>query len=145
MSIRVSFIEFLTIDLCVMFLVFFFISIRLPPRSTRTDPLFPYTTLFRSRCRPGGTGLRLRWRWRLACSWRAPTEDTDRLIVAWGPLGPSGRRRSGLCPRHPANHPRIYRERFGRAVGRGYAPDTPPTPNGFIAKDRKSTRLNSSP
>src|SRR3546814_18252695 len=24
------------------------LSIRLPPRSTRTDPLFPYTTLFRS-------------------------------------------------------------------------------------------------
>src|SRR3546814_3482600 len=25
--------------------------IRRPPRSTRTDTLFPYTTLFRSRCR----------------------------------------------------------------------------------------------
>src|SRR3546814_16887696 len=29
---------------------FFFLMIRLPPRSTRTDTLFPYTTLFRSRC-----------------------------------------------------------------------------------------------
>src|SRR3546814_14094451 len=28
---------------------FFFLSIRRPPRSTRTDTLFPYTTLFRSR------------------------------------------------------------------------------------------------
>src|SRR3546814_18028780 len=28
--------------------VFFFLMIRLPPRSTRTDTLFPYTTLFRS-------------------------------------------------------------------------------------------------
>src|SRR3546814_14696414 len=27
---------------------FFFLMIRPPPRSTRTDPLFPYTTLFRS-------------------------------------------------------------------------------------------------
>src|SRR3546814_16372393 len=27
---------------------FFFLRIRLPPRSTRTDTLFPYTTLFRS-------------------------------------------------------------------------------------------------
>src|SRR3546814_16604520 len=27
--------------------------IRRPPRSTRTDTLFPYTTLFRSRLRPG--------------------------------------------------------------------------------------------
>src|SRR3546814_21186714 len=28
--------------------------IRRPPRSTRTDTLFPYTTLFRSRCDLGG-------------------------------------------------------------------------------------------
>src|SRR3546814_15611347 len=28
---------------------FFFLRIRRPPRSTRTDTLFPYTTLFRSR------------------------------------------------------------------------------------------------
>src|SRR3546814_11739268 len=44
--------------------------IRRPPRSTRTDPLFPYTTLFRSLEEPGrpdlkqsnrgpGTGLRI--------------------------------------------------------------------------------------
>src|SRR3546814_9890794 len=29
-------------------LLFFFLMIRRPPRSTRTDTLFPYTTLFRS-------------------------------------------------------------------------------------------------
>src|SRR3546814_14701219 len=29
-------------------LAFFFLMIRRPPRSTRTDTLFPYTTLFRS-------------------------------------------------------------------------------------------------
>src|SRR3546814_7848631 len=29
---------------------FFFLMIRRPPRSTRTDTLFPYTTLFRSAC-----------------------------------------------------------------------------------------------
>src|SRR3546814_6114732 len=33
--------------------------IRRPPRSTRTDTLFPYTTLFRSTRRFGGTGLGL--------------------------------------------------------------------------------------
>src|SRR3546814_13348773 len=34
--------------LCVLFICFFFfLMIRLPPRSTRTDTLFPYTTLFR--------------------------------------------------------------------------------------------------
>src|SRR3546814_21134877 len=39
--------------------VFFVLMIRRPPRSTRTDTLFPYTTLFRSGCNderagPGG-------------------------------------------------------------------------------------------
>src|SRR3546814_16445089 len=38
---------------------FFFLIIRRPPRSTRTDTLFPYTTLFRSLDRPGSGGLRL--------------------------------------------------------------------------------------
>src|SRR3546814_10794818 len=32
----------------------FFLMIRRPPRSTRTDTLFPYTTLFRSAVRSGG-------------------------------------------------------------------------------------------
>src|SRR3546814_9293871 len=31
-----------------MSFIFFFLMIRRPPRSTRTDTLFPYTTLFRS-------------------------------------------------------------------------------------------------
>src|SRR3546814_5586131 len=45
------------------FCIFFFLMLRRPPRSTRTDTLFPYTTLFRSpdpsrqpcggRCRSG--------------------------------------------------------------------------------------------
>src|SRR3546814_19326749 len=30
------------------YVTFFFLMIRRPPRSTRTDTLFPYTTLFRS-------------------------------------------------------------------------------------------------
>src|SRR3546814_9097622 len=38
--------------------------IRLPPRSTRTDTLFPYTTLFRSPCCCGAS--------RTACSCRVP-------------------------------------------------------------------------
>src|SRR3546814_16360002 len=37
----------LTVPVCS----FFFLMIRPPPRSTRTDTLFPYTTLFRSLCR----------------------------------------------------------------------------------------------
>src|SRR3546814_5027742 len=44
-----------------LYKVFFFLMIRRPPRSTRTDTLLPYTTLFRSNseqknafCMPGG-------------------------------------------------------------------------------------------
>src|SRR3546814_17840758 len=33
----------------ISLVIFFFLSIRRPPRATRTDTLFPYTTLFRSR------------------------------------------------------------------------------------------------
>src|SRR3546814_8289538 len=36
--------------MCLLFF-FVFLMIRRPPRSTRTDTLFPYTTLFRSRLR----------------------------------------------------------------------------------------------
>src|SRR3546814_12416850 len=34
--------------LCYLYVLIFFLIIRRPPRSTRTDTLFPYTTLFRS-------------------------------------------------------------------------------------------------
>src|SRR3546814_508992 len=37
-------------------LIVLFLMIRRPPRSTRTDTLFPYTTLFRSQPRPAGAG-----------------------------------------------------------------------------------------
>src|SRR3546814_11242795 len=33
---------------CSFVVFFYFLMIRLPPKSTRTDTLFPYTTLFRS-------------------------------------------------------------------------------------------------
>src|SRR3546814_14789795 len=36
------------VDFSLYFMIFFFLMIRRPPRSTRTDTLFPYTTLFRS-------------------------------------------------------------------------------------------------
>src|SRR3546814_10888129 len=38
----------LLLHLYLSFSFFFFLMIRRPPRSTRTDTLFPYTTLFRS-------------------------------------------------------------------------------------------------
>src|SRR3546814_9539996 len=39
-------------------LAFFFLTIRRPPRSTRTDTLFPHTTLFRSDASFAGPRLR---------------------------------------------------------------------------------------
>src|SRR3546814_15581106 len=47
-----------------LYLFVFFLMIRRPPRSTRTDTLFPYTTLFRSlymRANPKGHHAE-RWR-----------------------------------------------------------------------------------
>src|SRR3546814_16910603 len=41
--------------ICLSF--FFFLMIRRPPRSTRTDTLFPYTTLFRSDHVGGGEAV----------------------------------------------------------------------------------------
>src|SRR3546814_20159678 len=38
----------LSFRLVLLYVFFFFLMIRRPPRSTRTDTLFPYTTLFRS-------------------------------------------------------------------------------------------------
>src|SRR3546814_3014677 len=39
-------------------MIFFFVMIRRPPRSTRTDTLFPYTTLFRSPDLTAGVSMR---------------------------------------------------------------------------------------
>src|SRR3546814_14062137 len=43
--------------------LFFFLRIRRPPRSTRTDTLFPYTTLFRSCHHPSNKRSRMRSAW----------------------------------------------------------------------------------
>src|SRR3546814_5125011 len=54
--------------------------IRRPPRSTRTDTLFPYTTLFRSAA-PPRRGL---WPGRLRCiaGFRPRAGADDRILVA---------------------------------------------------------------
>src|SRR3546814_1177727 len=44
-------------DVLYVHCFFFFLMVRRPPRSTRTDTRFPYTTLFRSDCRRGLQGL----------------------------------------------------------------------------------------
>src|SRR3546814_17313056 len=66
-----------TAVLLLLLLFFFFLMIRRPPRSTRTDTLFPYTTLFRSpaggmapRPHPAGRGNEHR-------PWRFPHRQSD--------------------------------------------------------------------
>src|SRR3546814_2172775 len=60
--------------------------IRLPPRSTRTDTLFPYTTLFRSRRGGERSGIGL--------AHRLDGRDPDRRLLA-------ARRAISLHGRHP--------------------------------------------
>src|SRR3546814_8550220 len=67
-----------------MYIVVFFLLIRRPPRSTRTDTRFPYTTPFRcERDRPGE---------------RVPAESTIGLLLARHGLSRKRRRRRGVPP-----------------------------------------------
>src|SRR3546814_12058490 len=97
--------------------------IRRPPRSTRTDPLFPYPTLFRS----GSVGAQVRLLagklagHRLVGFARLPVEVEDEF---------KARRQT---PLPITGHPWPL------------VPDVPgKTPPALAAQDRKSTRLNSS-
>src|SRR3546814_17920101 len=63
--------------LFTLFLTFFFLMIRRPPRSTRTDTLFPYTTLFRS-----GEDGRAPSRWRRLAIWAAAVLGALAVLVA---------------------------------------------------------------
>src|SRR3546814_11726253 len=44
----IVFSPYTCVSLYVFVIIFFFFMNRRPPRSTRTDTIFPYTTLFRS-------------------------------------------------------------------------------------------------
>src|SRR3546814_12134083 len=68
--------------------LFFFLMIRRPPRSTRTDTLFPYTTLFRSA--HGGDAVLRRGREVPAGALQCAAAERDR-------------RRLRLRPRHTPN------------------------------------------
>src|SRR3546814_18936894 len=75
-------------------LLFFFLMIRRPPRSTRTDTLFPYTTLFRSAA--AGAALLL-----AACgSEQAPADTSDATTApaAAGEVNLYTTREPGLIP-----------------------------------------------
>src|SRR3546814_11020063 len=91
--------------------MFFFLMIRRPPRSTRTDTLFPSTTLFRS----GGAGLPLA----VGGTGSGRVHRLGQLSLAAG------------TPRRRFVVPLLHGNRRSRAVGRagptcegrGYIPD----------------------
>src|SRR3546814_14069057 len=85
----------------VMCYVIFFLMIRRPPRSTRTDTLFPYTTLFRSAPAGAGHGDAGRRR-RRALLLRAAQRAAPRRPAPRRPRPQAGRRlRAGILPRRP--------------------------------------------
>src|SRR3546814_9178585 len=106
--------------------------IRRPPRSTRTDTLFPYTTLFRSVL--GRLRLDRKNLIKLAT-------NTDRDEIA-----PARRARSDDTP-PPIAHP-DHRQQRRDAVSTGFSDPSrsckPGDRHHFLLGDRKSTRLNSS-
>src|SRR3546814_2825418 len=84
--------------ICVCVYCFFFLMIRRPPRSTRTDTLFPYTTLFRS-CDPP------------ACPCRSARKFATSYISSWswGPCVPGKAARIALAAAF-VNHSVLLRE-----------------------------------
>src|SRR3546814_195358 len=118
------------ICLFMIFIFIFFLMIRRPPRSTRTDTLFPYTTLFRSAYsdldRYGSLVLRhCRMRSREQfCAARVGKSGRGRRRGGWlavdsfGDLGlfPAGKKSDGdvrTLSRSAARHP--HRRRWRRA------------------------------
>src|SRR3546814_15910572 len=123
----------------VFFLVFFFLMIRRPPRSTRTDTLFPYTTLFRSVPEASSQGAAARRP-------RRPPGDRFRavppgsrqarrlrLLVAPLPAGRALVRRRGGGPPRPRHRellraPGAIADRCRRRVLHADRPPPPPRP-----------------
>src|SRR3546814_12562045 len=62
----------------LLLVCFFFLMIRRPPRSTRTDTLFPYTTLFRSGARLVGDAVEVARRAREMVEHRRSIDEVAR-------------------------------------------------------------------
>src|SRR3546814_13856109 len=100
-----------------LLILFFFLMIRLPPISTRTDTLFPYTTLFRSDRELRDAEKR-----------RSQAEQQSQLIRSQ--MEQQRMEWQALTVRRKALQDQLLED--------GYDLD------GVLATDRKSTRLNSS-
>src|SRR3546814_676528 len=107
----VSFYHCIISLMYINYLFFFFLMIRRPPRSTRTDTLFPYTTLFRScqnsqeiivlrlgKMQPGQFGFGLsQERFRLAKIEGRSDSGIKPPLGDAQPLPPTAHRRFGQC------------------------------------------------
>src|SRR3546814_18394045 len=102
--------------------------IRRPPRSTRTDTLVPYTTLFRARGEGGFERFEFfgLFGFQRRDAFEAGEEDRRDRLVAMDVDRPVD---AAFVHRAP------HAKHFGAALGGGIVP---------FAVDRKSTRLNSS-
>src|SRR3546814_5270613 len=117
---------------------FFFLMIRRPPRSTRTDTLFPYTTLFRSTWGPGGTA-RMARTGRVRMAEPGKPERSPALIAVSPDVGPS----EAAPPVILASGSR-FRAQMLTAAGVPFTVSVAGVDEAAVREDRKSTRLNSS-
>src|SRR3546814_18379628 len=76
--VLLSFWLYIVLCKIMLYCCFFFLMIRRPPRSTRTDTLFPYTTLFRS---PSVYVARRCTLWRKGCA----RHMRPAILPPWGP------------------------------------------------------------
>src|SRR3546814_5177063 len=117
----------------LLFCSFFFLMIRRPPRSTRTDTLFPYTTLFRSGV--SGRAAQMMSEWRLQPQHFLHEIRDEFWLRAQGLL---------QCRVVGQDADRIAKQARRRLTAcREQAMENRPA-FGFAQRDRKSTRLNSS-
>src|SRR3546814_20250605 len=112
-----------------MVVVVLFLMIRRPPKSTRTDTLFPYTTLFRSILRALGVGPP----YSVIILSNLPSEPAFQNVGAILSDRQRGRAAHAAgCRRQLGEHP-LHRDFAKFRVGDRHQ-----------CVDRKSTRLNSS-
>src|SRR3546814_14221463 len=86
---------------------FFFLMIRRPPRSTRTDTLFPYTTLFRS-----AAGSRDRGRFLRVDGWRIQIRQRRCGRGAFDPCGQYYRRAHPRSEEHTSELQSLMRTSY---------------------------------
>src|SRR3546814_10463061 len=126
---------------CILSSLFLFLMIRRPPRSTRIDTLFPYTTLFRSHAARQRFSPRM-----LAKSGSVRLRGSHSQGPGGIPGGYPGRRSAG---QHHARSPPPRVPAPCTLLRIPFFDDRTcfPLPPGMVRRcerDRKSTRLNSS-